>query len=93
MKKTLLIHGIWLFISIGALAVGSKVFPAKVKNPTENGNQPQRAVTVQGRPGSSVEASTTLDAEAEANQKELIRLSNGASPKRFVEAFLKMKPA
>ena len=90
MNKDLLIHGVWLLVSVSAFAIGGKVLSSK--------DEAAEAETSRGRLSAMPEASGPPAADPKEKrsdtdiapdyQRALTTLSNGGDPKAFVEAFL-----
>lgn len=91
MNKTILIHGAWLLVSVGAFAIGGKVLSSKSSSdvaPDETRGGRLSAVPESAGSG-ELKAAVTLDTDIAVGYENALRsLASGGDTKAFVKAFL-----
>ena len=94
MNKSLIIHGAWLLVSIGAFAIGGKVLAPKSESGDQQTETRSRLSAMQEKnnasdDGDNKNAGKAMSTDAIPDyQQALVTLSNGGSPTAFVKAFL-----
>jgi len=91
MNNSLIIHGVWLCVSVGALAVGSKVFPSKNAS-DDSGVQvvegQRKQLSAMEKPARRTGA-LLVDSDVPNDVKQsLLTLSQGGDPTTYVNAFI-----
>jgi hypothetical protein len=85
MNKSLLTHGVWLAVSLSALAFGRTIFPAK-ESTTEQAHQSSRILTPEVAEKTS-EGKAPTEKEVDL-AKALAQIAKGADPSLYIDAFL-----